>query len=144
MRSRLGNVLLLHYHLNVSKWLSKMIVKFFGGVLSMLAIPSWGCFNVFHQIFTLFFWSKNPPSRWPQCLGSKPIALGLCDGRPVATVSEQQPKQLDEAELKLGDWATRALVTPTATKGPEILRFSGETKGETTGIAVMFLGDSSQ
>ena len=75
----------------------------------------------------------------PQCLGSKPIALGLglglgppsCNGLGAAA----GPTQPGGAQT----WGLghQGLLGPNGYETEtEILRFSGETKGETTGIAV--------
>lgn len=79
----------------------------------------------------------------PQCLGSHDSASAW---HPVATVSEQQPGQLNQAEQQSLGTGPPGLVGPQepTKRTRKSSEFSGETKGETTGIAVMFLGDSSQ
>lgn len=54
MRSRLGNVLLLHYHLKVSKWWAKWLDFFYGFWTNALRYLVGDVSNMFHQIFTKF------------------------------------------------------------------------------------------
>lgn len=109
----------------------------------MLAIPSWGCFT---QFSPCFFCQKTHPRSmasmsWVKTDSPRP--------RPRPGTQLQRSRSSSRANStrrssNLGTGPPGLVTTPTATKRPEIFRFSGETKGETTGIAVMFLGDSSQ
>lgn len=80
----------------------------------------------------------------PQCLGSKPIASSPRRWPPSCNGLGAAAEAARPGGAQTWGLGHQGLLGPKATKRPEILRFSGETKGETTGIAVMFLQDSRE